>query len=190
MWAGSSQKYEICDWGDVPGCDLWSDLPWGLREPGGVYYRGLSYWHFKLFECFTSWWNVRAICILCIILFTTGHVWERTHDLWHTSQSLYQHTHRGAKSNAIIGTSSFLPHYLLRLASTSTKQPTSYTHTWTDTLIMKYQRRNSTTRGLVLTQCIHQSLKWNFIHNWKRLATNPRPVTHQSVTLSTYPPRS
>ena len=25
------------------------------------------------------------------ILFTTGHVWERTHDLWHTSQSLYRH---------------------------------------------------------------------------------------------------
>ena len=44
-----------------------------------------------------------------------------------------------------------------------------YTHTWTDTLIMKYQRRISATRGLVLTQCIHQSLKWNFIHNWTRL---------------------
>ena len=42
---------------------------------------------------------------------------------------------------------SFLPQYPLRLASTSTKQPTSYTHTWTDTPIMKYQRRNSATRG-------------------------------------------
>ena len=51
------------------------------------------------------------------------------------------------KSIAIIGTLSFLPQHPLRLASTSTKQPTSYTHTWTDTLIMKYQRRNSATRG-------------------------------------------
>ena len=42
---------------------------------------------------------------------------------------------------------SFLPQYPVRLASTSTKQPTSYTHTWIDTLIMKYQRRNSATTG-------------------------------------------
>ena len=33
------------------------------------------------------------------------------------------------KSIAIIGTLSFLTQYPLRLASTSTKQPTSYTHT-------------------------------------------------------------
>ena len=42
---------------------------------------------------------------VCRILFTTGHVWARALNLWHTSQSLYRHTHRGAKSNAIIGTS-------------------------------------------------------------------------------------
>ena len=45
-----------------------------------------------------------------IFQFTTEHVWARTHDLWHTSQSLYRHTHRGAKSIVIIGTLSFLTH--------------------------------------------------------------------------------
>ena len=39
------------------------------------------------------------------ILFTTEHVRARTLALWHTSQSLCQHTHRGAKNSAIIGTS-------------------------------------------------------------------------------------
>ena len=66
---------------------------------------------------------------------------------------------------------SFLPQYPLRLASTSTKQPTSYTHTWTDTLIMKYQRRNSATRGQsshnVYTRALNEIL-FTTEHVWAR----------------------
>ena len=66
---------------------------------------------------------------------------------------------------------SFLPQYPLRLASTSTKQPTSYTHTWTDTLIMKYQRRNSATRGQsshnVYTRALNEIL-FTTEHVWER----------------------
>ena len=35
--------------------------------------------------------------------------------------------------------------------------------------------------------CLNLYLHMNFIHNWTRLGANPRPLTHQSVTLSTYP---
>ena len=47
----------------------------------------------------------------------------------HQSVTLSTNPPRSLKSIAIIGTLGFLPLYPLRLASTSTKQPTSYTHT-------------------------------------------------------------
>ena len=73
------------------------------------------------------------------ILFTTEHVWERTPDLWHTSQSLYRHTHRGAKNIVIIGTTQLPP----TIPAPTRKHIDKATNiTWTDTLIMKYQRRN------------------------------------------------
>ena len=98
--------------------------------------------------------NGKVVGRMMRYLIHTEHVWARTHGLWHTSQSLYRHTHRGAKSIVIIGTlasshnthsdsqahrqsnqhhihthEQFLTQYPLRLASTSTQQPSSYTHT-------------------------------------------------------------
>ena len=121
------------------------------------------------------------------ILFTTEHVWPRTHDLWQTSQSLYRHTHRGAKILWSLEPHSFLPQYPLRLASTSTKQPTSYTHTWTDTPIMKYQRRNSATRGQsshnVYTRALNEIL-FTTEHVWPR--THDLWQTSQSLYRHTH----
>ena len=114
---------------------------------------------------------------------------RETLDLWHTGQSLYRHTHRWAKKYCHYWNLSFLTQYPLRLASISTKQPTSYTHTWTDTLIMKYQRRNSATRG---QDCPHTMYTpeplWNLIHNWTLLGAKPStcetPVSH-SIDIPT-----
>ena len=43
---------------------------------------------------------------------------------------------------------------------------------------------------IVLTHVYTRALNEFLIHNWTRLGANPGPDTHQSVTLSTYPPRS
>ena len=107
------------------------------------------------------------------ILFTTEHVWERTPDLWHTSQSLYRHTHRGAKNIVIIGTTQLPP----TIPAPTRKHIDKATnivyvsHTWTDTLIMKYQRRNSATRGQsshnVYTRALNEIL-FTTEHVWER----------------------